>query len=162
MFAVVLRARIAQNIEHIPAIRSRADPGGMAMRETRTSFGELLRQLRHAATLSQEELAERSGVSRNGISALERGLHAAPRLETVRLLADALNLADTDRSALLGAAHPTVWAEARADRRPPPLGSWPAPLTRLIGRAETSARSKPASTIQGSPLSAFPMSRTRE
>jgi predicted ATPase/DNA-binding XRE family transcriptional regulator len=108
------------------------------MSEITMSFGELLRRLRHAAALSQEELAERSGVSRNAISALERGLHPAPRLETVRLLADALDLAVTERAALLAAARPRSWEDAPAERRPPPrpspLGSWPVPLTRLIGR----------------------------
>ena len=56
------------------------------------SFGDLLRQLRSAASLSQEELAERAGLSVRGISDLERDLRQAPRLETVRLLADALAL----------------------------------------------------------------------
>jgi transcriptional regulator with XRE-family HTH domain len=104
------------------------------MREDRTSFGDLLRQLRTAASLSQEELAERTGLSRRGISDLERGLRQAPRLETVRLLADGLALADAERAALLAAARPTVWMEAPADRRPSPLTSLPVPLTRLIGR----------------------------
>ena len=62
------------------------------MSQTTTAFGELLRRFRNAAALSQEALAERAGLSRNGISDLERGLHPAPRFETVRLLADALGL----------------------------------------------------------------------
>ena len=45
---------------------------------------------RTAAALSQEELAERAGLSVRAVSDLERGVHQAPRLETVRLLADAL------------------------------------------------------------------------
>jgi predicted ATPase/transcriptional regulator with XRE-family HTH domain len=104
------------------------------MRETRTAFGELLRQLRSAAALSQEELAERSGVSRNGISALERGLHPAPRLDTVRLLGDGLALNDADRMALLSTARPAL---LRIDASGPatiPSISLPVPLTRLIGR----------------------------
>ena len=40
---------------------------------TRTSFGDLLRRLRSAAALSQEELAEHAGLSRHGVSDLERG-----------------------------------------------------------------------------------------
>src|SRR5690242_11111794 len=120
----------------------------MAMRETTTSFGELLRRLRHAAALSQEELAEHSGVSRNGISALERGLHPAPRLETVRLLADALNLAATDRAALLTAARPVGSEDGLDERRLPPrpfpLGLVPAPLTRIIGRETDIARLRTA------------------
>ena len=55
-------------------------------------FGGLLRRYRTAAALSQEELAARAGLSPRGISDLERGARTAPRLETVRLLADALGL----------------------------------------------------------------------
>ena len=56
-------------------------------------FGDLLRRHRTAAALSQEELAERAGVSVRALSDLERGVHRAPRLETVRMLAEALGLA---------------------------------------------------------------------
>ena len=54
-------------------------------------FGELVRRMRTAAALSQEALAERAGLSARAISDLERGVHQAPRLETVRMLADALH-----------------------------------------------------------------------
>jgi len=74
----------------------------------RGSFGEVLRRLRSSAALSQEALAERAGLSKRGISDLERGARLAPRLETVRLLADALALGDPDRLALLAAARPTL------------------------------------------------------
>ncbi len=104
------------------------------MSGTRMAFGQLLRQLRTAAALSQEDLADRSGLSRNGISNLERGLHPEPHLESVRMLADALALGDDERAALLAAARPTVWAEAPADRRRLPLVVLADPLTRLIGR----------------------------
>ena len=86
----------------------RTDPGKAAMSDHPASFGEILRRLRSAAGLSQEELAERAGLSRNGISNLERGRHPAPRLETVRLLADALALPELDRAALLAAARPSI------------------------------------------------------
>ena len=82
-----------------------------AMSETTLAFGELLRRLRRDAALSQEALAERSGLSRNGISDLERGLHPAPRLETVRLLADALGC--------VGASVPTCWRRHGPRRHPP-------------------------------------------
>ena len=105
------------------------------MSEATASVGELLRQLRSAASLSQEELAERSGVSVRGISDLERGARQAPRLETVRLLADALGLSDNDRAALLAAARPhVVRRPASAGESGTPV-SLPMPLTRLIGRA---------------------------
>ena len=56
------------------------------------SFGEHLRRYREAAGLSQEELAERAGVTPNSISALERGQRQRPYPHTVRALADALGL----------------------------------------------------------------------
>ena len=78
------------------------------MSESRRTFGDVLRRLRSAAALSQEELAERAGLSRSGISHLERGLHPAPRLETVRMLADGLDLGNDDRAALLAAARQSL------------------------------------------------------
>jgi predicted ATPase/DNA-binding XRE family transcriptional regulator len=102
--------------------------------EDPASFGDLLRQLRSAATLSQEELAERSGMSVRGISDLERGARLAPRLETVRLLADALGADANARAALLTAARPSVVRDGATDRARPTLLSVPTPLTRLIGR----------------------------
>ena len=57
-----------------------------------TSFGELLRQRRLAAGLTQEALAERAGVSAKAVSDLERDPDRTPRLDTVGLLADALGL----------------------------------------------------------------------
>jgi predicted ATPase/DNA-binding XRE family transcriptional regulator len=68
------------------------------------AFGHNLRELRMAAGLSQEALAERSGLSARGISDLERGVRRMPRLETVRMLADALGLDPASRHALLAAA----------------------------------------------------------
>jgi predicted ATPase/transcriptional regulator with XRE-family HTH domain len=102
--------------------------------ETTASFGELLRQVRSAASLSQEELAQRSGLSVRGISDLERGARSAPRLETVRMLADALGVGQDDRSALLAAARPALLGGGGADRVRPALPFVPMPLTRLIGR----------------------------
>src|SRR5215204_443527 len=82
-----------------PLISQHVEPAGVAMSERRTSFGELLRHLRSGAALSQEALAERASLSKRGISDLERGARQAPRLETVRLLANALVLSDADRTA---------------------------------------------------------------
>ena len=53
-----------------------------------------------AAGLSQEELAARAGLSRRGISDLERGARRTPYGETVRRLAAALNLDDLARAAI--------------------------------------------------------------
>ena len=68
------------------------------------SFGEVLRRFRVAASLTQEELADRARVSPAAVAALEQGRRRAPRLSTVRLLADALDLPSSDRAALAGAA----------------------------------------------------------
>src|SRR5918993_2381795 len=70
------------------------------------TFGAVLRQLRTAAALSQEALAERAGLSPRGISDLERGARRTPYLATVSLLADALELGSEDRQVLLAAARP--------------------------------------------------------
>ena len=98
------------------------------------SFREVLRRLRSAASLSQEDLAERAGLSRRGISDLERGLRQAPRLETVRMLADGLGLAAPDRAALVAAARPELLGTAAPEASRPAPTSLPIPLTRLIGR----------------------------
>src|SRR5690242_4314206 len=71
---------------------------------TYQGFGELLRRYRAAAGLSQEELAERAGLSARGIADLERGARSTPYPQTVRKLVAALQLAEDDRALLLAAA----------------------------------------------------------
>jgi predicted ATPase/transcriptional regulator with XRE-family HTH domain len=94
-------------------------------------FGDLLRRHRLAAGLTQEELAERAGLSRRGISDLERGARTHPYRETLTLLVDALGLSGGERSTLLTAARrPIGRAAPRAGRLP----SLPVPLTPFIGR----------------------------
>jgi predicted ATPase/transcriptional regulator with XRE-family HTH domain len=105
------------------------------MSRTTTTFAYVLRQLRTAASLSQEELAERAGVSLRGVSDLERGVRRTPHLSTVRMLADALQLNPTDRQALLAAARPRGLLETE----PATSGTYaplPLPLTALIGREQ--------------------------
>jgi predicted ATPase/DNA-binding XRE family transcriptional regulator len=106
----------------------------VAVSEHTTPFGDVLRRVRSAAALSQEDLAGRAGLSRKGISDLERGARRAPRLETVRLLADALALGEDDRSALLAAARPALLHNRPTVAGLLPRVSLPVPLTRLIGR----------------------------
>lgn len=57
-------------------------------------FGPLLRTLRQKACLTQEELAERSGVSIRAICDLERGRTKRPHRNSVKLLAEALWIED--------------------------------------------------------------------
>ncbi|MDQ3223824.1 MAG: helix-turn-helix domain-containing protein, partial [Gemmatimonadota bacterium] len=104
------------------------------MNDTNASFGDVLRRLRMAAALSQEELAERAGLSRKGISDLERGARQTPRLETVRLLADALALKDDERAALYAAARPVHALTSLPGSPSSPSAAVPVPLTQLIGR----------------------------
>jgi predicted ATPase/transcriptional regulator with XRE-family HTH domain len=104
------------------------------MSDDRESFGDVLRRLRTAASFSQEALAERAGLSRNGISDLERGARRAPRLETVRLLADALGLGEHDRATLLAVARPATFRSQSSGSSPSARASLPTPLTGLLGR----------------------------
>ena len=69
-------------------------------------FGEVLRRLRTAAGLTQEELAERSEVSVRTIRGLETGKRTNPRMTTVQQLANALALRPREREELLRAAVP--------------------------------------------------------
>jgi transcriptional regulator with XRE-family HTH domain len=57
-------------------------------------IGDLLRQARQQAGMTQEELATRAGLSVRAISDLERGLTANPRRSSVQLLMDALGLSE--------------------------------------------------------------------
>jgi transcriptional regulator with XRE-family HTH domain len=99
-----------------------------------SSFAELLRQHRQARGLTQEELAERAGLSERAISDLERGLKHAPRASTVRLLVRGLGLHEPEAAALLRAAqpHPQGVADGRLSRVRHNL---PAQLTSFVGRA---------------------------
>ena len=64
------------------------------------------------AGLTQERLAERSGISATGIAALEAGRRTTPRLTTVGLLCDALSFDPGQRAALIAAASAPVFAAA--------------------------------------------------
>ncbi|MEV6487138.1 helix-turn-helix domain-containing protein, partial [Actinoplanes sp. NPDC051633] len=67
-------------------------------------FGQLLRECRRRALLSQQQLAESSGVSDRTIRNLERGTVAAPRVTTAHMLASALRLEGEQHEAFVEAA----------------------------------------------------------
>ncbi len=67
-------------------------------------FGQLLADFRLGRGLSQDELADRSGMSVRGIRGLERGQVGRPRWASVNLLADALALSDAERATFRDAA----------------------------------------------------------
>ena len=54
-------------------------------------FGELVRQFREQASLSQEDLADRAGIHRTYIGGIERG-ERNPTLQTIHKLAAALDI----------------------------------------------------------------------
>ncbi|MGH3159422.1 MAG: tetratricopeptide repeat protein [Streptosporangiaceae bacterium] len=74
------------------------------MNDDGAGFGARLRASRQSAGLSQDELAHRSGMSVRAISNLERDRVRWPYRETVRRLADALELRDAARAEFTGAA----------------------------------------------------------
>lgn len=97
----------------------------------RVVFGDLLRQHRKAAGLTQEDLAERAGLSVDTISLLERGEHLRPHRYTMQSLAEALGLSQPDRDRFESAARmPTVSASPH-DVQPASLPVQPTPF---IGR----------------------------
>lgn len=60
-------------------------------------FMEAVREHRHALVLTQEELAQRAGLSVRCVRRIETGKVALPRQSTLRLLADAFELSGKDR-----------------------------------------------------------------
>jgi predicted ATPase/transcriptional regulator with XRE-family HTH domain len=99
-------------------------------------FGDACRDLRLAAALTQEALAERAGISARSIRALEAG-RTMPYKDTVRRLIAALGLSGADAARLIAAATP-------APRRRVPAGSasasaslqiLPSTPTPLVGRS---------------------------
>ena len=107
-----------------------------------SSFGDLLRRHRAAAGLTQEALAECSGVSVRAISDLERGLKQRPQRETVRLLGEGLGLSPPERTALQAASRRSARPRATPSARSSTPGrvALPTPPTPFLGRVEEVAR----------------------
>ena len=125
------RGTVAGYSSGVAGVRSAnsADNWGVGA-ESGAGFGPVLRRLRMAAGLSQEALAERAGLSPDGIAALERGRRTRPRAFTVGVLADALALGPADRALLASAAT----SQARpGDLLGRPLPVW---LTSFVGRQQ--------------------------
>ena len=102
--------------------------------EHETTFGARLRYLREAAGLTQEALAERAGLSLNAIGALERGDRRHPYPRTIRVLADALGISDSERAELAALLPKRIGRVIQRDPDQP--GSLPVPTTLLLGREE--------------------------
>ncbi|HEV3312792.1 MAG TPA: tetratricopeptide repeat protein [Chloroflexota bacterium] len=102
------------------------------------NFGLLLSRYRRGAGLTQEDLAERAGLSRRTISDLERGVKSTPQAATLDLLLSALDLPDSDREALVGAV-PRRRRQARGPDDSLTVSSLPAEVTPLVGREREEA-----------------------
>lgn len=68
------------------------------------NFGRVLRQLRQALKITQQELSDKSGLSEREIRNLELGRTRVPYRRSAQLLADALDLADEARAEFLSIA----------------------------------------------------------
>ena len=105
--------------------------------DAQSEFGVVLKQLRQARGLTQEELAERAGLTRNAIAALERGRRQRPYPHTLRALSEALALPPAEREQL------SALARAAGDAAAAPASTFanalPAALTPLIGRGGDAA-----------------------
>jgi predicted ATPase/transcriptional regulator with XRE-family HTH domain len=96
-----------------------------------TTFAELLRRFRTRAELTQEELAERAGLSTDAVGLLERGERRRPHADTVARLAAALELVADERPHFDAAARQPAPLVASA-----PAPSLPRTPTPLFGREE--------------------------
>jgi transposase len=104
-----------------------------------SSFGALLRGCRHRAFLSQEELAARAELSERTVRNLEADRVRSPRNDTVRLLADALQLSGPERESWFetarGVNHQRAEAAATTESGPahPPNDGVAQPSLRARG-----------------------------
>jgi transcriptional regulator with XRE-family HTH domain len=100
------------------------------------SFGMLMRRYRLALGLSQEELADRSGLSVRAISNMERGRTARPHRHTVQSVAGALSLREPERLRLEQSAR-MAGGEAGSDAPQVSAGlhQLPVAVPGFIGRA---------------------------
>jgi predicted ATPase/DNA-binding XRE family transcriptional regulator len=96
----------------------------------------MLQRFRLRAGLTQEDLAERAGLSPDAIGLLERGARRRPQRHTVRALATALALPDDDRANFETAARGPISPAGGSTRLD---SSLPMPATSLVGRDDALA-----------------------
>lgn len=105
--------------------------------EASAPFASKLLRLRERAGLTQEELADRAGLTSHAVSALERGTRTRPYPHTVRALAAALALTEAEQTDLVASIPSRRSPGTRRDAATPG-GKVPAglvvPPTRLYGR----------------------------
>ena len=101
-----------------------------------SAFGDLLRHHRDVAGLTQEELSERTGITPQAISLLERGERRRPHRYTVQKLAEALEIEGRDLTSFEAASRRPVVRQITPET---PRHTLPAPITSLVGREEETA-----------------------
>jgi tetratricopeptide (TPR) repeat protein/transcriptional regulator with XRE-family HTH domain len=101
-------------------------------------LGDLLRQLRNRQLLTQEEVAERAGLSVGTVGGLESGRINRPRSASVRALADLLASTDEERRQLIAAASGDVARKAgpKFAAASPVPAQLPADVRGFAGREE--------------------------
>ena len=104
------------------------------MPEPPVTFAGLLRKLRTGARLTQEELAEAAGLSPRSVSDLERGIALTPHRDTVRLLADALQLIGPARAQFEAVARGREPGGPRADGVAAAMRALPRDIASFTGR----------------------------
>jgi tetratricopeptide (TPR) repeat protein len=92
------------------------------------SFGTILRRRRLALGLSQEELADRSGLSVRAIANMEQGRTTRPHRYSVQCLGYALGLSESERRHLDRVAH----APSDGSMQLPPNETMPVPVPRQL------------------------------
>jgi predicted ATPase/transcriptional regulator with XRE-family HTH domain len=105
-----------------------------------TPLAALIRNRRISSRLTQEDLAEKAGISVRTISDIERGLRRSVYRDTAERLADALEVGDAEKDDFVSVARGQGEAYKlrgpRVDRRGQPSapGHIPLPPTPLVGR----------------------------
>ena len=84
---------------------------------TPPTIGELLREFRVRACVSQGDLAEKASLSVDAVGTIERGERKVPYRSTLRLLAKALDLSPEERTAIEDAR---AYARGKPRKFPPP------------------------------------------
>ncbi|HYH32553.1 MAG TPA: tetratricopeptide repeat protein [Pseudonocardia sp.] len=101
-------------------------------------IGAYLRAWRERALLTQEQLAERAGVSARTLRRLEAGEAGRPQTSTLRLLAGALGLSEAEQATLTAARGTPDAAAGPSEIAPPPPDDvphqLPAPPPGFTGR----------------------------
>jgi tetratricopeptide (TPR) repeat protein/transcriptional regulator with XRE-family HTH domain len=110
-------------------------------RTAQANFGALLRAHRRRLPLTQEQLAERAGLSERTLRNLEGGRVHRPYPNTIRRLADALNLTGEERQDFEAAARqvtldPSPAAGSRSDPPGAPPRQLPLDVADFTGRSD--------------------------